>query len=197
MWNHCTWERMYLPGSSSSSLSLVIIIYLWPYQCQLPHLLLSYDILSLGKLLEKPLHSQWCNTSSEPWSAGKISTSIRLVKSDLSLEAPRPLLQWTKWSPCWSPVGGGSIQTMAVLGRLSTEQPWKAGGQVELRKSGRGHKMVRYQIYGYAYFCEIDHVLLNGKNPLLSFIFVSPEAKGKVSLPDWTKPGYNRFSFFF
>ena len=83
-----------------------------------------------------------------------------------------------------SAVSGGSDQTMAVCARLSINVAMKAWRQAGLSKSERGCKVVWYQKYCHACFCRTDHVLLNGRNPLLSVICVTPEAKGKLSIPD-------------
>lgn len=72
-----------------------------------PHPLLSYDVPSLGKLLEKPFHSRWCHASSEPKSAGEVSTSMSLVKSDLSLKEPQ--------NPCFSGQSGTHAGAQTVV----------------------------------------------------------------------------------
>lgn len=124
--NHRTWGRRWLPGSTWPLLITSLSFIIGPTRVN-PHPLLSYDVPSLGKLLEKPFHSRWCHASSEPKSAGEVSTSMSLVAARSEPQgAPEPLLQWTKWH---STLGAqtvaeaqsvvGAIRTMASSARLS------------------------------------------------------------------------------
>ena len=132
----------------------------------------------LQPMMPRFLWAQKCWRSQHLYKFGQVRSEPQ--------EAADPLLQWTKLHPRWS----SDFSSICQAAHHTARRAWR---QVGLSKSERGHKVVWYQQYRHACFCRTDHVLLNGRNPLLSVIFVAPEAKGKLSIPDWTKPRYDGF----
>ena len=131
----------------------------------IPHSLLSYDVLSLGKLREKPFYSRWCHASSEPKSAGEVSTSISLVRSDLSLKK----LQ----IPCFNGQNctHAGAQTLAVSARLPITPPGELGGRwgwVNLKEDIKwsGTNSIAMPVFAEQTMCSLTAGILSSQSSL-------------------------------